>query len=99
VEILNPDAVCVIENSVVVTFTMHFEQVGGVRCQTSVRRAGGISGRAHIVFDFHQEVDELQEGRRIRCLSQVETTKECGPALRGKISRNGLRVGDLKLNY
>ncbi|CAM9903098.1 unnamed protein product, partial [Choristocarpus tenellus] len=54
-----------------------------------------ISDRAHIVFDFHQQVDGLQEGNLGR--NKLGTTKKgIGPAYSSKIVRNGLRVGDLQ---
>ena len=54
-----------------------------------------LSDRAHLVFDFHQQqVDGWQElslGRQ-----KIGTTKKgIGPAYASKISRNGVRVGDL----
>lgn len=53
-----------------------------------------LSDRAHIVFDFHQEVDGKQEVKLGR--NKIGTTKKgIGPAYASKISRNGLRVGDL----
>jgi adenylosuccinate synthase len=94
--ILNPNAVCVIGNGVVVhlpSFLNELEalQLSGVECEGRVK----ISDRAHIVFDFHQEVDGTQEeglGRH-----KIGTTKKgIGPAYASKISRNGLRVGDLQ---
>ena len=54
-----------------------------------------ISDRAHIVFDFHQEVDGVIENRLGR--NKIGTTKKgIGPAYASKISRNGIRIGDLK---
>ncbi|CAN0397191.1 unnamed protein product, partial [Discosporangium mesarthrocarpum] len=54
-----------------------------------------ISDRAHIVFDFHQLIDGVQEGNLGR--NKIGTTKKgIGPAYSSKIVRNGLRVGDLQ---
>ena len=54
-----------------------------------------LSDRAHIVFDFHQEVDGVIENRLGR--NKIGTTKKgIGPAYASKISRNGIRVGDLR---
>ena len=54
-----------------------------------------LSDRAHIVFDFHQMVDGVQEKKLGR--NKIGTTKKgIGPAYASKISRNGIRVGDLK---
>lgn len=54
-----------------------------------------ISDRAHIVFDFHQIVDGQLENKLGR--NKIGTTKKgIGPAYASKISRNGLRIGDLR---
>jgi len=54
-----------------------------------------ISDRAHLVFDFHQELDGAMEQKRGR--NKIGTTKKgIGPAYASKIQRNGLRIGDLK---
>jgi len=53
-----------------------------------------MSDRAHIVFDFHQEIDGQNESRLGR--NKIGTTKKgIGPAYASKISRSGIRVGDL----
>jgi adenylosuccinate synthase len=54
-----------------------------------------LSDRAHLVFDFHQEVDGITEHRLGR--NKIGTTKKgIGPAYASKISRNGIRIGDLE---
>uniref|UniRef100_A0A1B6JPN6 Adenylosuccinate synthetase n=1 Tax=Homalodisca liturata TaxID=320908 RepID=A0A1B6JPN6_9HEMI len=53
-----------------------------------------ISDRAHIVFDFHQQVDGLQEQEKGP--QPLGTTKKgIGPAYSSKATRNGLRIADL----
>ena len=53
-----------------------------------------ISDRAHLVFDFHQQVDGLQEQEKGN--QSLGTTKRgIGPTYSSKANRNGLRVGDL----
>ena len=53
-----------------------------------------ISDRAHMVFDFHQEVDKLQELER-KTLALGTIKKGVGPAYSSKAFRSGLRFGDL----
>lgn len=53
-----------------------------------------ISDRAHLVFDFHQQVDGLQEAEK-GGKSLGTTKKGIGPAYSSKATRNGIRVGDL----
>lgn len=53
-----------------------------------------ISDRAHLVFDFHQQVDGLQEQEK--GTQSLGTTKRgIGPTYSSKATRNGLRIGDL----
>jgi len=53
-----------------------------------------ISDRAHIVFDFHQQVDGLQESKRES--GMLGTTKKgIGPTYASKATRSGIRMADL----
>ncbi|CAL8111580.1 unnamed protein product [Orchesella dallaii] len=55
-----------------------------------------ISDRAHLVFDFHQQVDGLQEAEKAKGNKSLGTTKKgIGPAYASKASRTGIRVADL----
>lgn len=55
-----------------------------------------ISDRAHLVFDFHQQVDGLQEMENNEKGQGLGTTKKgIGPTYSSKATRNGIRVGDL----
>ena len=47
-----------------------------------------------MVFDFHQQVDGLQEAEK-GGKSLGTTKKGIGPAYSSKATRNGIRVGDL----
>lgn len=94
--ILNPSAVCVIGNGVVVHLPSLLNELDTLS-ESGVDYEGRvfISDRAHLVFDFHQEVDGRQEATLGR--HKIGTTKKgIGPAYASKISRNGIRVGDLQ---
>ncbi len=53
-----------------------------------------ISDRAHIVFPYHMELDELFEN--LKGKNKVGTTKKgIGPAYTDKASRIGIRVGEM----
>lgn len=53
-----------------------------------------ISDRAHLVFDFHQEIDGIVEGSKGK--ESIGTTKKgIGPTYASKATRNGIRVCDL----
>lgn len=55
-----------------------------------------VSDRAHLVFDFHQQVDGLQEAEKAVGGKSLGTTKKgIGPAYSSKATRNGIRVGDM----
>lgn len=55
-----------------------------------------ISDRAHLVFDFHQQVDGLLEQENSEKGQGLGTTKKgIGPTYSSKATRNGLRIGDL----
>uniref|UniRef100_A0A4W5RE53 Adenylosuccinate synthetase n=1 Tax=Hucho hucho TaxID=62062 RepID=A0A4W5RE53_9TELE len=60
-----------------------------------------ISDRAHIVFNFHQAVDGIQEQQRqLQAGKNLGTTKKgIGPAYSSKAARNGLRVCDLVSDF
>lgn len=53
-----------------------------------------ISDRAHLVFDFHQSVDGLQEQEKGK-KSLGTTKKGIGPAYSSKATRTGIRMADL----
>lgn len=55
-----------------------------------------ISDRAHLVFDFHQQVDSFQEAEKANSGKSLGTTKKgIGPTYASKANRTGIRVGDL----
>ncbi|KAF3841339.1 hypothetical protein F7725_007201 [Dissostichus mawsoni] len=60
-----------------------------------------ISDRAHIVFNFHQAVDGIQEQQRQQQEGKIlgTTKKGIGPAYSSKAARNGLRVCDLVSDF
>ncbi|KAG7353894.1 adenylosuccinate synthetase [Nitzschia inconspicua] len=94
--ILNPTAVGLIGNGVVVHLPSFLKELDGL-AENGIQHKGRvfISDRAHLVFDFHQDVDGTLEYRLGR--HKIGTTKKgIGPAYASKISRNGLRVGDLR---
>uniref|UniRef100_A0A667YWE0 Adenylosuccinate synthetase n=1 Tax=Myripristis murdjan TaxID=586833 RepID=A0A667YWE0_9TELE len=60
-----------------------------------------ISDRAHIVFDFHQAVDGVQEQQRQEQAGKnLGTTKKgIGPVYSAKAARSGLRICDLLSDF
>lgn len=93
--VLNKAASCVIGNGVVVHIPSFLKELDGLEA-SGIDYKGRVflSDRAHLVFDFHQAVDGALEMRLGR--NKIGTTKKgIGPAYASKISRNGVRVGDL----
>lgn len=85
-----------IGNGVVIHLPSFLKELEGLK-QNGIDYEGRvlISDRAHIVFDFHQEVDGRNEDKLGR--HKLGTTKKgIGPAYANKINRNGIRVGDLQ---
>lgn len=94
--ILNPNAICVVGNGVVVHLPGLFEEIRGLAARgVSAEGRLIISDRAHLLFDLHKEMDGLREAELSG--KAIGTTKRgIGPAYASKATRNGVRVGDLK---
>ncbi|KAK7823906.1 adenylosuccinate synthetase 2 [Quercus suber] len=94
--ILNDDTLCVIGNGVVVHLPGLFEEIDGLESNgVSCKGRILVSDRAHLLFDFHQEVDGLRESELAQ--SFIGTTKRgIGPCYSSKVIRNGIRVSDLR---
>uniref|UniRef100_A0A4W4GQH0 Adenylosuccinate synthetase n=1 Tax=Electrophorus electricus TaxID=8005 RepID=A0A4W4GQH0_ELEEL len=101
--VLNKKAVSFIGNGVVIHLPGLFEeaeknlQKGLQGWEDRLK----ISDRAHIVFNFHQAVDGIQEQQRQQQAGKnLGTTKKgIGPAYSSKAARNGLRVCDLLSDF
>jgi adenylosuccinate synthase len=92
--ILNDDCLCVIGAGVVVepdTLIGELDDLEARGVDTSRLR---ISDRAHIVMPYHPVLDRLEEQRR-EDLSIGTTLRGNGPAYADKMSRHGIRMGDL----
>ena len=85
--ILNEDTVCVIGNGVVVHLPGLFKEIDGLESNgVSCKGRILISDRAHLLFDFHQELDGLREAELAK--SFLGTTKRgIGPCYSNAASR------------
>lgn len=94
--ILNEETLCVIGNGVVVHLPGFFKEIDGLESNgVSCKGRILVSDRAHLLFDFHQEVDGLREAELAK--SFIGTTKRgIGPCYSSKVIRNGIRVCDLR---
>ncbi|KAL6534620.1 hypothetical protein OROGR_013295 [Orobanche gracilis] len=94
--ILNDDTICVIGNGVVVHLPDFFKEVDGLESNgISCKGRILVSDRAHLLFDFHQDVDGLREAELAKSLIGT-TGRGIGPCYSNKVIRNGIRVSDLR---
>ncbi len=93
--ILHSHVSCVIGNGVVVDPQALFAEVDELaRYGIAVGDRLVISDKAHLILPYHRELDVLSEARRGE--RKIGTTSRgIGPAYEDKISRRGVRVGDL----
>ncbi|XP_070578832.1 adenylosuccinate synthetase isozyme 1 B-like [Ptychodera flava] len=90
---INENCVNVIGNGVVVHLPGLFDELKNNKIENWENRLI-ISDRAHLVFDFHQQVDGLQETAKGK--NSIGTTKKgIGPTYSNKASRSGIRICDL----
>ncbi|KAI7805183.1 adenylosuccinate synthetase isozyme 2 isoform X1 [Triplophysa rosa] len=103
--IINPNVTAFIGNGVVIHLPGLFEEA-----EKNMRKGKGLEGwekrliisdRAHIVFDFHQAVDGVQEQERQQQAGKnLGTTKKgIGPVYSAKAARSGLRICDLLADF
>ncbi|CAO1419224.1 unnamed protein product [Diamesa serratosioi] len=96
--IINEKCISIIGNGVVVHLPGLFEELAKNEAKglQDWQNRLIVSDRAHLVFDFHQQVDGLQEAEKAGEGKSLGTTKKgIGPAYSSKATRNGIRVGDL----
>ncbi len=93
--ILYPSITCVIGNGVVVDPGVLIEEVDALeRRGIDASPRLKVSGNAHLVMPYHQELDRMSE--RYLGRNKLGTTKRgIGPAYADKATRVGLRVQDL----
>lgn len=96
--IIWPDCISIIGSGVVVHIPDLFDELekNEAKGLTGWETRLKISDRAHLVFDFHQAVDGLQENERSEGKGKLGTTKKgIGPTYSSKMNRNGVRMSDL----
>lgn len=94
--VINEKCVSVIGNGVVIHLPGLFDEMAKNEAKglETLEKRLIISDRAHLVFDFHQHVDGMQEAEK-GGKSLGTTKKGIGPAYSSKATRNGIRVGEL----
>lgn len=93
--ILYPGKRCVIGNGVVIDPTELLEEMEFLRKKGFLKDPAQllISEAAHVVLPYHKLLDKAKEGVRKKPLGT--TLRGIGPAYEDKVSRIGLRMGDL----
>jgi adenylosuccinate synthase len=93
--ILHPGITCVIGNGVVVDPRVLIHEVDALEARgVDAASRLKVSGNAHLVMPYHQELDRMSE--RFLGRNKLGTTKGgIGPAYADKATRVGLRVQDL----
>ena len=89
-----PHVKCVIGNGVVIDPDVLLEEINNLKKTSIDTTKIFISDRAHIIMPYHIIQDRLEE--TLRGNNALGTTgKGVGPAYSDKVSRLGIRVGDL----
>lgn len=94
--ILHSGKRCLLGNGVVLDVEQFFQELDGLLARGIDAEARvGISGRAHLLLEYHKRLDLASE--EARGSARIGTTgKGIGPAYEDKIARRGVRVSDLR---
>ncbi|XP_074593577.1 adenylosuccinate synthetase-like [Brevipalpus obovatus] len=94
--IINKNALSIVGNGVVIHLPQLFDEIkkNEDKGLNEWKKRLIISDRAHLVFDFHQSVDGLQEMEKGK-KSLGTTKKGIGPTYSTKANRTGIRMADL----
>jgi len=93
--ILHKGVICVIGNGVVVDPKALLEEIKMLESKgVKVGKRLFISDRAHVIFPYHKQIDELKEEAKKK--GKIGTTKKgIGPSYGDKVARSGIRMVDL----
>ena len=93
--ILHPGTRCLLGNGVVLDLEQFFEELDAIRERgIDVDGRVGVSGRAHLLLDYHKKLDQAKE-TKLGSAKIGTTGRGIGPAYEDKIARQGVRAGDL----
>ncbi|MCK5450431.1 MAG: adenylosuccinate synthase [Candidatus Omnitrophica bacterium] len=93
--ILHSGKICVIGHGVVIDPKALIDEIllleeKGIDCRGRLK----ISDKAHVIFPYHNKIDEFRESKRKQ--GKIGTTKRgIGPCYADKVSRVGIRMGEL----
>lgn len=92
--ILNPDAICVMAQGMVIDPEVFAQEIKTLR-EAGIKIDGRlfVSDKASLILPIHIEVDQIRE----LGANKIGTTKKgVGPTYEDKIARRGLKLGDLR---
>jgi adenylosuccinate synthase len=94
--VLHKNKINVIGNGVVLHIPTLLDEIHSLKEKgIDIKNRLFISDKAHIIFNYHSEIDGIQEQRKGD--AKVGTTlRGIGPAYTDKVARRGIRIGDLK---
>jgi adenylosuccinate synthase len=94
--ILHPEKRCLLGNGVVLDLEQFFSELDGLTSRgIDAEPRIGISGRAHLLLEYHKRLDAASELARGE--ARIGTTgRGIGPAYEDKVARAGVRVADLQ---
>ena len=93
--ILYPGKICILGNGMVLDALTLVAELEGLQKRGIVAENLYISDRAHLILPYHLKQDRLEEEKRGE--GQIGTTlRGIGPAYQDKITRQGIRVGELR---
>lgn len=91
--IFNPEARCIIASGVLLNPSVLIQELDALEKRTVSTGGLLISDRAHMVMPYHLTLDRLQDAQRGDPIGT--TGRGIGPAYEDKVSRIGVRIGDL----
>lgn len=92
--LLHPNTIAVIGNGTVIDLPGFLGEIQALESQDlEVRSRVQIAYQAHIVFEYHKQIDEAMEARRTHKIGT--TCRGIGPCYNDKIVRIGVRCEDL----
>jgi adenylosuccinate synthase len=92
--ILNPDAVCVIADGVVIDPAVLIKELHAFEARGHSVQNVRISCNAHVIMPYHRLIDQLEEQRKGEAALGT-TGRGIGPAYMDKAARIGLRMHEL----
>ena len=95
--ILHEGKRCLLGNGVVLDVEQFFAELDGLIARgIDAESRVGVSGRAHLLLEYHKRLDQVSE--MARGAGQIGTTRKgIGPAYEDKVARRGIRVADLRV--